>query len=245
MPEALPKFDVLKGVAVNGSIITVETQLPDRGLGYGMEDLRKWFKQGLYAWLLEHADEVRGKTVRFSGPNTLPAALYGGIAVAKLGAERVQISTPNPNEWLTVAAHDDREAPVPVVYEPGHMVRARCFGKEVWNLIIRAVALGDQFQLCSEKNREQCWVRKQDLVRFERMLRPYEEGRFSEIPRYRRPFDDLGVRNNQRVRFALFGHEVEGRVTATREASCNIIAEDGSGHTAVLVPLDNVKEVLK
>lgn len=241
---ALPKFEVLKGVAVNGSIITVETQLPDRGLGYSMEDLRKWFKQNLHLWLLEHAEEVRGKTVRFSGPNTLPAALYGGIAVAKLGAERVQISTPNPNEWLTVAAHDDREAPVPVVYEPGHVVRARVFGREVSNLVIRSYSLGDQFQLCGMENREQVWVAKRDILRFERRLSRYEERNFSEIPKYRKPFDDLGLKNGQRVRFTLFGCESTGRISALRPASCNIVAESGEGteQVAVLVPLENIKD---
>lgn len=242
---ALPRFQVISGITAEYNTITVNVQNPDRGAGYDTNDLRKWFKEDLLRWLVENGETVKGKTLRLSGAAALPNGIFFGFAVAKLGAERVQQSTMTPGQWLTIAAHDDPEAPLPVVYEPGQVVRARVFGHEVSNLVIRSYSLGDQFQVCGTDNREQCWVAKTDIIRFERRLSRYEESSFSEIPHFRRPFDDLGVRNGNHVRFILFGKSCTGRITALRPASCNIVAESGNGHeqVAVLVPLDNVKEV--
>lgn len=141
---------------------------------------------------------------------------------------------------------EQADAPLPVVYEPGQVVRAQVFGHEVSNLVICSFSLGEQFQLCGTDNREQVWVAKTDIVRFERRLSRYEESSFSEIPHFRKPFDDLGCRNGNHVRFVLFGKSCTGRITAIRPASCNIVSDTGNGHeqVAVLVPLDNVKEIL-
>ena len=217
--QALPRFAVLTGVEVVGNTITINTALPDRGLGYNTDDLRKWFKEDLLRWALEHGGEVRGKVVRLNGPTTVPAAVFAGVLVNELYAERIEQSTIKPGEWLIIAAHNDREAPLPVRYKPGHVVRAQVFGHEVPNLVIRGYSLGDQFQLCGMDNREQVWVAKADILAFQRRLARYEESKFNEIPRFRKPFEDLGLRNGQRVRFMLFGNSCTGRVSAIRPAS--------------------------
>ncbi len=242
----LPRFQVISGITMEYEIITVNVQNPDRGVGYDTNDLRKWFKEDFLHWLVENGETVKGKTLRLSGSAALANGIFFGFSVAKLGAERVQQSTMTPGQWLTIAAHDDPEAPLPVIYEPGQVVRARVFGHEVSNLVIRSYSLGDQFQLCGTDNREQVWVAKTDIVRFERRLSRREESSFHEIPRFRKPFDDLCLRNGNSVRFILFGQSCTGRITAIRPASCNIVAVSGNGHeqVAVLVPLDNVKEVV-
>ena len=232
----LSRFDVLVGVDVTPETITIASKLPDQGAGYNTNDLRRWFKESLHEWLLANAAKVKGRTVRFSGPNTLPATLYAGIAVAKLGAASVQVSE-RGGGWLTVAAHNDPEAPLPVVYEPGHVVRARAFGHEVSGLVIRAASLGGQFQICARENREQVWIGNADVLSYEGVIPPREENIYAEQPKYRRPrgsAPNMGAT----VRFQLFGRNAEGRVTATRPNSFNAVHE--CGHVASLVPIDNI-----
>lgn len=240
-PQAeLPRFKVLVGVEVNGSTITVTSKLPDRGAGYNMDQLRRWFKEDFHCWLLENSGRVKGKAVRFSGPNTLPGSLYSGISVAKLGAERVQVSTPVPGEWLTVAAHDDPEAPLPVVYEPGHIVRARVFGEEIPGLVVIANGIGGTFQLTGEENAERVWVSRKDILGYEGSISLSREELFAEQPRYRYR-GDTPVHSGQTARFRLFGRTVSGRVTALRAASFNALYErGGANQTAALVPFGNV-----
>lgn len=104
---ALPRFDVVSGITVEGNTITVNVQNPDRGAGYDTNDLRRWFKEDLLRWLVENGETVKGKTLRMNGAAALANGLFFGFAVAKLGAERVQQSTMTPGQWLTIAAHDD------------------------------------------------------------------------------------------------------------------------------------------
>lgn len=240
-PQAeLPRFKVLTGVEVSEGTITVKSVLPDRGAGYDLNQIRRWFKEDFHRWLVENGSAVKGKTVRFSGPNTVPGSLYAGIAVAKLGAERVQVSSQTSGEWIPVASHDDPEAALPVVYEPGHIVRARVFGEEVSGLVVIANGIGGTFQLTGQENAERVWVSRKDILGYEGIISSSRESFFAEQPRYRHR-GDCPVHSGQTARFRLFGRTVSGRVTALRAASFNALYERGStNQTAALVPFGNV-----
>lgn len=253
MAEAVvTTIEILKSVQADGNSITFLTTLPPRELALTQEQIQDTFWRQMDAWVGEHGAEVAGKSVYFDG--AILAATMGTVAGGlfyELRASEVFIrdtgqkdpNYPDKKFWTRVLNKNRR----PWSIRQGQVVSARVFGHEVSGLVVRAASLGadgGQYQLCGRDNREQVWVARRDVLRFERWLSLYEERDFAEIPHYRRPFDDLAVRNGSRVRFILFGKSCTGRVSALRPASCNIVAEDESRQVAVLVALDNVKEIL-
>lgn len=252
MAEEVVGIEILKSVQVDGNSITFVTTLPPRELALTQAEIQDTFWKQMDSWVGEHGPEVAGKSVYFDG--AILAATMGTVAGGlfyELRASEVFIrdtgqkdsNNPDKKFWTRVLNKSRR----PWSIRQGQVVTACVFGHEVSGLVVRAASLGadgGQYQLCGRDNREQAWVARRDIQRFERWLSSYEEQDFNEIPRYRRPFDDLAVRNGSRVRFILFGQSCTGRVSALRPASCNVVAEDESGQVAVLVPLDNVKEVL-
>lgn len=244
--------ETLKSVHVDGNSITFLTALPPRELGMTQEQIQATFWEQMDHWVSEHGSEVAGKAVYFDG--AILAATMGTAAGGlfyELRATEVFIrdtgqkdpNNPDKKFWTRVLNKNRR----PWSIRQGQVVTARVFGHEVSGLVVRAASLGangGQYQLCAMQNQEQVWVGRGDVLRFERWLSLREEAGFFEIPRYHRPFNDPGARNGSRVRFFVFGKSCTGRVTAIRPASCNIVAEDQSGQVAVLVPLDNIQEVL-
>lgn len=244
----MAKFKVLQEVIPGDGIFTLVTGLPEKGTvdpdtgkPYGTDDLRSWFREEILAWIRDNEKKIRGKKLRFFGGNLLVNGFVAGFATAKVGASAIQVSLPaapgtpwQQVEWMTVVELGE----LPVVFEPGHVVRARVFGHEVSGLVIRAASLGGQFQLCTRENREQVWVAKNDIFAYEGVIPIREEDYYAEQPRYRRPRGEAAPQSGQMVRFQLFGREAEGRVTAVRPASFNAV--HGSGQVASLVPVDNI-----
>jgi|GEM_PF-6329352 len=151
------------------STLIIKTDLPERGLGIPAETIARTFKREVLEIIKELGPQLRGATVRLCGPNILANAVFAGFAFGKAGAHRIE-QEQQGGIFVTIAAHDDPEAPVPIIYEPGMIVEARLFGHEAEVEII-SVGLGRDGRsrrLQVKGGHQTAWIDEADVIKFVR-----------------------------------------------------------------------------
>lgn len=148
--------------------LTIRTALPDRGLGVPTDAIVRAFKAEVLDLIRRYGDDLRGATVRLSGPNVVANAAFAGFAFGKVGAHRIE-QEQQGGVWVLVAAHDDPDAPVPLAWEPGMWVKARLFGHVAE---VKIIGIGTGYRgrrrVQVKANGQSAWIDAEDVLEFVR-----------------------------------------------------------------------------
>lgn len=157
---------IVRSAEFFGDVLTISTDLPERGAGVSTEEIARVFKSEVMDLIARYRDRLRGASVRLSGRNILANGAFAGFAFAKAGAHRIE-QEQQGGEWVTVAAHDDPDAPIPITWEPGMVVRARLFGHEA-EVVIIGVGTGyrGSRRVQVKAGRQSAWMDEDDVLEF-------------------------------------------------------------------------------
>jgi len=162
------ELKIIQSTNFHDNTLTIVTALPERGLGIPTPEIVRVFKAEVMELITRYRDRLRGATVRLSGPNVVANAVFAGFAFAKAGAHRIE-QEQQGGVWVTVAAHDDPDAPVPITWEPGMVVRARLFGHEAK---VRIIGVGTGYRgrrrVQVKSGRQSAWIDEDDVLEFVR-----------------------------------------------------------------------------